>query len=442
MIEPRRVALLAAAVLVVDLAMVTVRDQSGSPVVAESPNEDPVPPPSPTAAERRVETLDEQLGRVTGFVEAIRGFEFPAPPDVRYATREELRDEVEQEIEDYTEEDAALDQGLLVALAQIPPGLDLRSVLVAAYGEQVAGYYDPESAELVVGAQDTEERVGRLDEITLAHELGHALVDARIGLPELEAFGEEQADELLAAQALVEGDATALMNRFAMEAMSALDQLLLAREAAELLERMASFTELPWALQRGFEFPYLEGAAFVEHLLQRGGWDAVDRAYDAPPATTLEILDPSLYGTVEVRPPADFGLLDPGSWTLQRTLSFGAFDLQVLLEAPGGDPARAVPGSADLALDWRGGAVRQWTSADAVTVAVVISDAGGRLCNAFVTWHGSAFPQAAAVDPPPGARYAADGPGRDAVIACPDGEVRLGIAPDMATANRAIGTAV
>jgi hypothetical protein len=51
----------------------------------------------------------------------------------------------------------------------------------------------------------------------------------------------------------------------------------------------------PTYLREELRFPYLAGGAFVEHLFRRGGWRAVDRAYEVPPASTEQILHPERY---------------------------------------------------------------------------------------------------------------------------------------------------
>ena len=70
---------------------------------------------------------------------------------------------------------------MLTMLGLLPPGTDLGETAAATYGEAVAGYYDPRSGRLriVKGAQ-TGNRV--LYEMTVAHELTHALEDQRFDL--------------------------------------------------------------------------------------------------------------------------------------------------------------------------------------------------------------------------------------------------------------------
>jgi hypothetical protein len=50
-------------------------------------------------------------------------------------------------------------------------------------------------------------------------------------------------------------------------------------------------------------------------------------------------------------------------------------------------------------------------------------------------WYQRAFPSATAVTTTGDERLAVDGPTQDAVVRCGGGEVRVGIAPDVATAR-------
>lgn len=46
-----------------------------------------------------------------------------------------------------------------------------------------------------------------------------------------------------------------------------------------------------------FGQPYIEGPGFVQNLYERGGWDAVDGAYDDPPVSTAQTIHPGAYPT-------------------------------------------------------------------------------------------------------------------------------------------------
>ena len=214
-------------------------------------------------------------------VEGIRELRFREVPEPEFLTSEETTDRVrELFLEEYTPEVADIEERILTAFGAIPPGTDLRELRAGTIGDQVAGYYEPESGELVVRQSGSE--IGVLDRITLAHELDHALTDQVLGipLPDDPELGRE--DESLAALALVEGDATVVMQRY--QAGLGFGEQLELLDPAAIAQAEAGLAGLPPYLQKELLFPYQQGLEFVCHLFAEGGWAAVDEAYDRPPA--------------------------------------------------------------------------------------------------------------------------------------------------------------
>jgi hypothetical protein len=391
------------------------------------------PPAEPTPSPAPAETLAQQLERVRRIVAEVRELEFETPPEVTVVDPDELADRVSVEATAYTVEEADLDRRILELLGAIPEGTDLRGLLVTALSEQVAGFYDPETEELVVGAEDPTSRVGRIEEVTLAHELQHALADQRLGLPDLD-DGDD--DAVLARLALVEGDATVTMQAYVAAGFSPVDRLLVARESAELLARLDELTELPPYLERSLLFPYEEGASFVATLLEDGGWEAVDRAYADPPTTTAGILFPERYlagAESTLLPVAAPDLPEP--WTQERATTFGAADLLFLFEAPGGDRSRGLGDALALARAWRGGRLDLWTEGERSAVSIVVATDGTSLCGAVTTWLDRADPSARTA-PATGDTAVVRGRDRQAVVTCAPDEVRIGISTDAGAAER------
>ena len=378
---------------------------------------------------------DQQLREVAGVVERLRGLRFRDLPDPVYLGEAEL----ERRVRDLSVAEVppgALDADTraLVALGALPPGADLREIMLESVGDQVAGFYDPDTGELVVLRTGE----GRLDAFTrtvLAHELDHALTDQVHGLPPLDATpppGEE--DRLLASTALVEGDATLLMQQYLVGNVSFVEQVQVLTAA---LTGEVDVAALPYHLQREVAFPYLEGMEFACSLHARGGWGAVDQAYRAVPTTSAQVLFPDRYlareGAVDPRDPGAAG----PSWRPTPTKSLGAAQLQWLFEAPGGDPERGLDDPLGRAASWAGGELRVWADGDRTALGVaLVQRAGGRpLCASLASWYAAAFPDARAVERREGEELAFDGARQDAVVRCAGTEVRLGIAPDLATAR-------
>ncbi|ELY46582.1 Hvo_1808 family surface protein [Natronorubrum sulfidifaciens] len=153
------------------------------------------------------------------------------------------------------------------------------------YGTAVQGYYT--SDRIVIVGDDTDGI--RIDRETLVHELVHALQDQHFGI---ERHG-ETIDEQRAELGLLEGEANYVPHLY--EQRCATTWQCLAdheRPAAD-----GSPTDRPFnvGLFLSIYAPYSEGAPFVAHLHDRGGWDAVDRAYERYPASTSQLIHPERY---------------------------------------------------------------------------------------------------------------------------------------------------
>jgi len=223
------------------------------------------------------------------------------------------------------------------------------------------------------------------------------------------------------------------MEQYATTAFSFIDQLLLAGQSFALAGQLEDLTAMPHVIQRTLLLPYEEGAVFVRTLLERGGWEAVDDAYRSPPDSTADILYPERYLSGEEHVPPRPISTPLGAWVHGATLGFGAADLLVLFEAPGGGTDRALEVPRERAAAWNGGTLALYVQGDASAVGIGLTDRGG-LCLSVTAWYEAAFPDAAAsVDAEGTAVF--DGAVQDAVVRCPPGEVRVGIAPDLDTAR-------
>ena len=134
----------------------------------------------------------------------------------------------------------------------------------------MAGYYDDEKKQMTLVEGSGE---GTEGEITLAHELTHALEDQHFGLELAEGALD---DETTAHAALVEGTATVAMldytARYLTGGVVDRDQILAQLQATDLFE---SDSGLPPYLQHSLLFPYSAGARFVDAI---GTWGPANRA--------------------------------------------------------------------------------------------------------------------------------------------------------------------
>jgi hypothetical protein len=233
----------------------------------------------------------------------------------------------------------AAEEELLELLGLLPARSSLRKEAASLFEEGVAGYYDPRTGRLkVVAGAGTS--TPALTEITLAHELTHALEDQRFHLLDDQQVGGGD-DGALARLALVEGTATEVMTRYGVRYVSRSELL-----AGALGSAFAPTGDLPPFEEAQTLFPYVSGQAFVEYLLRRAGgrWALVDDAEKLrPPVSTEQVMHPERYLRADepkrVRIAAA-PVLGKG-WTRVRTGTWGEYGTRELLADGGGGGAEA-----------------------------------------------------------------------------------------------------
>jgi hypothetical protein len=246
--------------------------------------------------------------------------------------------------EEMTPEEAVAQSRSLAALGLIPAGTDLLDLNVRLMSEQVAGFYDPLSDEMLVLFDGNP----GLTEYFYSHEVVHALQDAYLDPDDLmEDLTALNSDQILATVALYEGDAVTGSTAY-LEQHPALTAALL-REAGRDSPVMDA---APAAVVVTLLFPYTSGVVFVARLLDEGGWDAVDGAYGDMPASTEQILHPLKY--LERDEPSLLTLPDPTSalgadWRVVDEDTLG--ELQTALLLANFDPGEGFNGiTGDIAL--------------------------------------------------------------------------------------------
>ena len=225
------------------------------------------------------------VSRAMARVQLLRGLRFEEDVDVEIVTRETFR----EEYDDVWSEPSA-DRRLLAnvqheALFLVGPDEDVADVRRNNRGGVVLGFYQPSRDRLVVVSRNDPATLD--DELTLAHELMHALQDQRFGLS---SFDGSTLDSVNARNGLIEGDATLVERAYERNCETG---------TWECVETETAGGGLPegfhWGVYFLDYFPYAEGPSFVEHYRDRGGWRAVDPIYGDLPTTSAEIIHPETY---------------------------------------------------------------------------------------------------------------------------------------------------
>jgi hypothetical protein len=298
------------------------------------------------------EVQDELLGLVRT-TEELRGLRFMEPPTITLVTDAELEDRVRRQIEEETD-DFPADEALYELLGLLDGEIDLASMLSGLYGEQVAGYYDGETGELVVPMR--EDGFSVVQRGTLVHELTHALTDDQLAFwgTWQAMLDEERLDEASAYQALIEGDASLAELLY----LQTLSQRELGEYFAEALDiDTTALDAAPAFIRDSLIFPYDSGLAWVQDVYLSDGWSGVNAAYaEMPglPGSTEQIITPDDYGRDL---PKDIGAEAPTlpGYELQRESVWGEFGFRVMLDQALGEDV-----GIDAADGWGGDYYAQW----------------------------------------------------------------------------------
>lgn len=317
---------------------------SPRPTATVSPTPSP-PVPNPTVL--------SEMDVIQREVADVRGLEPLGSPVPRYVlTKAKVRPVLAASFEAAggTQEGLEDEARVLSALGLIKPTYNLYDNALNSLADGIGGFYLPSSGELYVIGNG----FGGVERYIYSHEYGHALVDQHFDLKALGADPECGGDgqRCQALQALVEGDATLVMNQW-------LEQYATPQDLQELLTFTPPSAVFPDQFAPPYmavdaQFPYVEGLSFVNALYARGRWAMVNAAYTNLPESTEQILHPSKYFSgdapeempdVDLAPALGEGwrLIDNnslGEWSTYLMLGYGA-DVDAQLEQEQAEQAAA-----------------------------------------------------------------------------------------------------
>ena len=344
----------------------------------------------PGRASRRTPTPRETrvIGELMRAAERVRHLRFARPVPVLVENRERITQYVSTQIE---EEELERARVVYTALGLLPRDLDVRALLLRLMGEQVVGYYDADAKHLVVRddvmrgfaergkRKNADENALAEARIVLLHELVHALQDQHLQLSQ-HIHIERDTDAANALHALVEGDATLAMIGYALEreevplhrltgnpaqVRSFSDVVRHSPLAGSELEQAPAIVRVPLLSS------YVDGLAFCASLHGRGGFDAIDRAHSAPPASTEQVLHPERFALPDEPTKLDLPdvpALGDAGYEVVREDTLGELEMSVYFGQAGPleDAKRAAAG-------WDGDRIRVYRHAEAASAVVWLS---------------------------------------------------------------------
>jgi hypothetical protein len=201
----------------------------------------------------------------------------------------------------------AAERARWLAFNLAPAAADPAQVLLDVLDEQVAGFYDPFTKQLIVRKDPPQSAAAEGPEgfrLVLAHEIEHALQDQNFGIPDLASLPND--DVRLARSALYEGDAMAVMAAYGAQRAGKPVKAAIASSAATLRAvdtqtllrvsgRSPQLLHAPPVLREELVLPYAGGFALVAEAYKRGGFALVDKMFKNPPVSTHQVLHPEAY---------------------------------------------------------------------------------------------------------------------------------------------------
>lgn len=298
----------------------------------------------------------EQIRAIVAELAEITGLPMKREVPVSIMSRRDLERYLDKRIRKSAKPaEIRADELTLTWLGLVPPDFDLAKSTVDLLTEQAAAFYDYKKKKLVL----LENPLGEFDRFILAHELAHALADQHYAIGKFMNDKAVNDDESTARMAVVEGQASWLMTEFEMRH----------RQRGSLLDDDAALPrwnsldpangysypvleKAPLYLKVSLLFPYWEGGRFQQEVLKRRGKAGFRDVFEAPPATTQHILRPETYFDKRAADTPELPKDHPPGWKTLTQGTFGELDHLVIYRLS------ELPGAADLASHWRGGAYR------------------------------------------------------------------------------------
>ena len=301
--------------------------------------------------------VSAQMDTIAQEVIVMRGLQPAGEVERKLLTEEEVRQRTLDDFnEDTTPEEWADSERTLAVLGLLPSNYDLYDILLRLYSEGVAGFYDPDTKELVVVSE--EGGLNAYEKVTFAHEYNHALQDQNYDVRGM-GFSEEgwdtDSERAAAAQALLEGDSTLLEEQY-QDTLSAAEK----RDYDQIVNGfdVSIYGELPRYLLLDFIFPYDQGLTFVRRYYDEGGWTRVGEVWKNPPVSTEQILHPERYETgdlpILVERPALTDTLGTG-WRQMESNVMGEWYTYLILAYGDQEGARLSDRTASRAAEGWGG---------------------------------------------------------------------------------------
>ena len=226
------------------------------------------------------------VSRAMARVEVLRGLEFNRSVPVEVITREELRERRAGLVNESVPVNDSLHQNVkFEAVFFFGEDTDAIERLRSELAGGAIAQYNRETERIVIGTSNTDSP--RIDELTLAHELIHAVQDQHNLTANLSRPLTEDAQN--AQLGITEGDPQFVSYLYRERCGAEWSCV----EPVEGPPGGSSDRHVGLALLQ--LVPYSDGPVFVQHVYEAAGWAGVDAVYSNPPASSEQVIHPDRY---------------------------------------------------------------------------------------------------------------------------------------------------
>ncbi len=179
----------------------------------------------------------------------------------------------------------------------LPNATNYRKMMVDLLTDQIAGFYDHREKKLYIASW-----MQTGSDMVMAHEIDHALQDQHFDLETFMDLDRREGDALSARQALVEGDAIALMLEYQLASVNQpppWGNAMIMAVIGKSMNMGSAMPGIPLVIREGLLFPYTAGLDFVAHFRKHHPWSTIDAVYKKPPLSTEQIIHPDKYTSYE-----------------------------------------------------------------------------------------------------------------------------------------------
>ncbi|MFB6130466.1 MAG: Hvo_1808 family surface protein [Salinigranum sp.] len=230
------------------------------------------------------------VGRAMARVEYIRHLEFKKSVPVNVISRAKYSAQTNANTSKQQGDFGAWNNQVWEALFITGESNDSQQAIGQTQSTAVAGFYSPRDDEIKIITNTPDHPV--IDNATLVHELTHALQDQHFNLSRPSLSSPTQ-DGQLATDGIVEGGAQYVEKRYSKLCTSQWQCVAPPPSKGKGANGGSSSSGAP-SINPGIYLtiyqPYSDGPAYVAALHRRGGWQAVNRKFANPPASTEQTI--------------------------------------------------------------------------------------------------------------------------------------------------------